>query len=606
MGAAMMVRQSPRSARRSRTGWRTHLGVLLAGLVLAVLPVAASAQEPTVVTTTGTFTAVPSRSFPGVDVFYGIRYAAPPVGALRWTPPQAPVPPAGTVVAATFGAACPQPGVSAGTAEDCLFLNVFVPAGATPTSRLPVYYWIHGGALTTGTGALYDASEMVGEHNIIVVTINYRLGALGWLVEPGLVAAAADAFEKPGDGGNYGLMDQQFGLQWVQANIKAFGGDPTQVTIGGESAGGLSVSANLASTNIARGLFRGGIIESGAYQQHSVPTQQQYLAAFGAGFDAALGCTPPADAACLRAASVDAILTAQGEIFTGNIGISPDAGTWILPLTLQQAFASGQFIQVPVLQGSNVNEGRDFEAGQIPFAASLAQVAAAGGPANYDLSVPNTYCATPPGTGTPATCTYDQEIGLYLAGLSGSSSANTPATNAALAALYPLANFPDPYLPNDAPSSDEALAQIFTDVAFACNTWDSDTELARWVPLYAYEFNDPAAPSLGGAVIQKPNDVDGYPTASEHSAELQYLFDFNAPLTQGELRLSHIMQTYWANFVISQNPNVGSPPTFYAPWAPFNLLHGIQELVPGPAVPQANYGFHDAHFCQVWEPVIAG
>ena len=580
---------------------------LLVALIALAAPLAgASAQEPTVATTTGTFTAVPSPSFAGVNVFYGIRYAAPPEGSLRWTPPQAPVPPPGTVVAATPGAACPQPGGSSTiTAEDCLFLNVFVPAGATPTSRLPVFYWIHGGSLITGSGAQYDPSQMVAEHDIIVVTINYRLGALGWLAVPGFAAAAADAFEKIGDAGNYGLMDQQFGMQWVQANIKGFGGDPAQVTIGGESAGGLSVSAHLASVNTAPGLFRGAIIESGAYQVHYVPTQAAYEAQYGTAFDSALGCTPPNDAACLRSASLDAIMAAQNKFFTGILSAAPDTGTLILPQELITAYATGQFIQVPVLQGSNLNEGRTFEPDSIPFAASLAQVAAAGGPANYDLSNPNTFCATPEGTGSPVACTYVQEINLYLTELGASPSINTPAIDGAVAGLYPLANFPDPYLADDAPSADEALAQILTDVGFACNTWDSDINLARWVPLYAYEFNDPNAPGPFGSVLQAPNDQFGYPTGSEHGSELQYLFDFDAPFAVGEQHLSHVMQTYWANFVISQNPNVGSPPTFYALWMPFNLLHGIQELIPAPGVAQPTYGFHDNHFCSIWEPVVA-
>jgi para-nitrobenzyl esterase len=600
----MTWKQKDRTARSARFR-RASLGILAAAMLAAVaMPLSrTAAAEPTVVTTTGTFTAVPSPSEAGVDVFFGIRYAAAPEGALRWTPPQAPVPPAGTVIASTPGNACPQSGSTAPLAqsEDCLFLNVFVPATARPDSNLPVFYWIHGGALVSGTGAQYDPSVMVARSNIIVVTINYRLGTLGWLAEPGLTAGTASFFENVGDAGNYGLMDQQFGMQWVQANIKAFGGDPTKVTIGGESAGGLSVSSHLASTTTAAGLFRGGIIESGGYMQHSVPSQQSYADVFGPGFDAAVGCTQPADAACLRSQPAAKLISVQGKVFGFN-GISPNFGTRILPTGLQQAFSTGQIIRVPVLQGSNANEGRLFEPGEVPFSGSFAAVTAAGGPANFDLANPNSFCATP--TGTPQTCTYPQEISLYLAELGLPAILNTPGFIGALAAEYPLANFPDPFLPNNAPTADEALGQIFTDVAFSCNVLDSNKELARWVPVYAYEFNDPSAPAMG-SVIAAPNDQFGYPTASEHAAELQFLFDFGTSLNPGEQRLASEMKTYWENFIISGSPNIGTERLFFAPWPEFKFLNAIQNLVPGPTVPQPFFTFPVEHFCSTWEPIIS-
>ncbi|MEI9986516.1 MAG: carboxylesterase family protein [Aliidongia sp.] len=370
----------------------------------------------------------------------GIRYAASPEGALRWAPPQAPVPPPGVVVASAPGNACPQ---GSGTqSEDCLFLNVYIPASAAPNSRLPVFYWIHGGSLTSGTGAEYDASEMVAEHNIIVVTINYRLGALGWLVEPGLTATAASTFEAVGDAGNYGLMDQQFGMQWVQANIAGFGGDVGKVTIGGESAGGLSVSSDLASTNTAQGLFRGAIIESGGYMLHDVPSQQAYLATYGAAFDTALGCTQPADADCLRSQSVAQILKAQG-VFGAN-GISPDFGTRILPQGLQTAFSSGAFNHVPVLQGSNANEGRLFEPDYIPLAASAATrrcPPAARPIMTWPMPTPTAPRRRAPARRSPvptrrrSTCS--------SANWAPRPRPNTPAVGAALAAVYALSNFPD-------------------------------------------------------------------------------------------------------------------------------------------------------------------
>ena len=577
-------------------------------LALAVgIPFAATSAASTVVTDTGTFIGVPSPSAAGVDAFFGIRYAAPPEGALRWTPPKAPAVPAGPVVAAIPGPACPQPGSTAPLpqSEDCLFLNVYVPLQEQGHSKRPVFVWIHGGALISGTGALYDPSAMVADNDIIVVTINYRLGALGWLVEPGLLAAASNLFQNAGDAGNYGLMDQQFALQWVQRNIARFGGDPKKVTIGGESAGGLSVTSNLVSTTTAHGLFRSAIIESGAYMLHDLPSQTAYGAIFGAGFDAALGCGAPNDAACLRAAPVASVLAAQSEVFGAN-GISPDFGTRVLPHALKDALSQGEFIRVPVLQGTNANEGRLFEPGEIPFASTLPNIQAAGGPANFDLTHANTYCATPQGVGAPVICSYPQEVGLYLFALSvglGFPTADvSPSFVAEVLGEYPLPNFPDPFLPNDAPSADEALSQIFTDVVFACNGADSNRDLARFVPVFGYEFNDPKAPPLGSVPVRPPNDVFGFPSASEHSAELQFLFNFDAPLSVDERELAGYMQTYWANFVISQDPN---RPRHVPVWLPYNFFDTLQDLIPGPQRPHPFFTFRQEHFCHTWQPIVA-
>jgi para-nitrobenzyl esterase len=593
---------------RGRCDVSRYPAVLSFLLALVVsIPFPAASATPTVVTDTGSFIGVPSPSKAGVEAFFGIRYAAPPEGARRWTPPQPPAVPAGTLVAAIPGPACPQPASTAPLpqSEDCLFLNVYVPAGEPADSKRPVFVWIHGGALITGTGAIYDPSVMVAENNIVVVTINYRLGALGWLVEPGLLAAASNFFQNAGDAGNYGLMDQQFALQWVQRNIARFGGDPKKVTVGGESAGGLSVLSTLASTTTANGLFRGAIVESGAYMLHDLPSQTVYGAIFGARFDEALGCSPPSDAVCLRAAPVASVLAAQTGVFGAN-GISPDFGTRVLPSALKDALSQGDFIRVPVLQGTNANEGRLFEPGEIPFASTLLNIQAAGGPANFDLTHTNTYCATPQGTGAPVICSYPQEVGLYVGALSvglGFPTADvSPSFVAEVLEEYPLRNFPDPFLPNDAPSADEALSQIFTDSVFACNGADSNRDLARFVPVFGYEFNDPKAPPLGSVPVMPPNDVFGFPSASEHSAELQFLFNFGTPLSVDEQELAGDMQTYWANFVSTQDPNWPRPVPV---WLPYDFFETLQDLVPGPQRPHPFLTFRQEHFCQTWQPIVA-
>lgn len=562
-----------------------------------------------------TLTGITWPTAAGVNAFLGIEYASSPGGDLRWYPPQPPVPGSLSINATGFGSACPQtlgPGNTLppiptvlGTvpqSEECLFLNVFVPATATPSSKLPVLFWIHGGSLTSGTGAQYDPSQMVQNANIIVVTINYRLGALGWLALPALEPSqngevAAGNFMNPTDAGNYGLMDQQYALAWVHSYIAAFGGDPTKVTMAGESAGGVSVLANVTSTNTATGLFRAVIAESGAYVLDTMPSEATYEAGLGAGFLSALSpCGSAGSAAavfgCLQSAPLVAVLQAQSAVF-GAFGISPDSGTKVLPNALQSALSGGHFIRVPVLHGSNASEGRLFEPGLVPFAASAPTVIAAGGPATYDLTHSNAYCG---GTN----CTYPQEIGLFL------ETFGLPSTNSVdtlLSREYPLTSFRDPYT-NNAPNADEALAQIFTDAGFACSAFEADLDLLRYVPVYAYEFTDPQAPPtplVGGTPVVLPNDVAGFPTAAEHGAEISFLFSTGVTLSAGEQTLSSEMQRYWTNFVKNLNPSVGaSVPS----WSRFSILGNMQQLVPGPSRPYGFSTFSLEHFCSTWQTIL--
>src|SRR3984957_2213241 len=400
------------------------IGAMSVACILATAPVS-NAVELTapVVTTTGTyqglmnFQELPGDPTSGVNVFFGIRYGQAPEGVLRWKPPQAPNPGQGSIVADSFGHTCPQGRET--DSEDCLFLNVYAPSTARARSKLPVWIWIHGGALVNGAGSDYDPSVMVAENNIIVVTINYRLQSLGFLAASVLAATEANAFQNVGDAGNYGLMDQQFAMAWVQQNIAVFGGDPTAVTIGGESAGGLSVSTHLASTNsfhhlTGRDLFRGAIIESGGYMYHDVPSLATYQSLSNSFAQKDYGGT--ATLACLQGLSAAQVFA--NENLFGGFGIAPNFSTKILPLDLHTAFSTGQFNQVPVLQGTNANEGRLFEPDFFPSQVTApkgtaANIVAAGGPASFDLQVPNILCSTPPFAGTPATCTYAQKIAFF-------------------------------------------------------------------------------------------------------------------------------------------------------------------------------------------------
>jgi para-nitrobenzyl esterase len=235
---------------------RKSIGLLVLLAVICASVVIVSAGDsfsPLALTESGL---VVGSTVNGVNEFLGIPYAAPPVGALRWTPPKPYGPFHGLVLKATQpGSECTQPGPFG--SENCLFLNVFTPQNVLGDDLLedhgrglPVMVWIHGGGLVTGGGDVYDPTPMMKE-GMIVVTINYRLGYLGFFAQSALDSEGHLA-------GNYGLMDQQFARKWVQKNIAGFGGDPNRVTIFGESAGGQSVYAQLASPTAAH-LFRGAI-----------------------------------------------------------------------------------------------------------------------------------------------------------------------------------------------------------------------------------------------------------------------------------------------------------------------------------------------------------
>jgi para-nitrobenzyl esterase len=629
------------------------IGAMSVACILATAPVShAVTLTAPVATTTGTYTGLMNLQeqagdpATGVNGFLGIRYGQAPLGTLRWKPPQAPNPGQGSIVAGAFGHTCTQGRPTDN--EDCLFLNVYTPSNVNPRSRLPVFVWIHGGALVSGAGSDYDPSVMVADNNVIVVTINYRLGSLGFLAASVLAAPQADAFENAGDAGNYGLMDQQFALAWVQRNIAAFGGDPDAVTIGGESAGGLSVSSQLASTTTVRSLtgrplFRGAIIESGGYMYHDVPSLATYqtLSNTFAQDDANKFCGGSLTLTCLQGLAPATQLFFSEGVF-GGFGIAPNFGTKILPLDLHTAFSTGQFNQVPVLQGTNANEGRLFEPDFFPAAlvfpgVSAANIFAAGGPASFGLQVPNGLCATPPFTGAPAACSYAQEIIFFMETLVTAPPSNQTAASAftkavvaasvAAAGEYPIANFHDfvpqttgtiPGLNNNfmGGNVDEALSQIFTDFVFACNGFDSNSDLSRHVPVFAYEFNDPNAPSTAGVPGPGANG-SGFTTASQHASELQYIFNFGSSFTPAQAARATDMKTYWANFVKTGDPNIGSlnilvdlrsfhsqPPL----WPLFNGFSLVQSLTPAgvlaPRGPHPFDTFTGEHFCNTWQPLL--
>jgi para-nitrobenzyl esterase len=368
-----------------------------------------------------------------VDEFLGIPYAAPPVGALRWQPPQAAASWPGVREATQFAPHCPQsasPFGQASMSEDCLFLNVFTPSHHEPGSRSPVMVWIHGGALVTGESDDYNPAKLV-EDGVTVVTINYRLGALGFLANPAL----ADA---KGQSGDYGLEDQQAALRWVQRNIARFGGDPHNVTLFGESAGGLSTLSQVASPQ-ARGLFQKAIVESGSYNL----TQASLSSAEAAGeaFATKAGCASQT-AACLRSLPVSTILASEN-----SAGYTPNINSEVLPESLGTAFATGKFNRVPIVNGTNRDEWRLFVA--------VSEL-----------------------EGNPVTASNYQSMISSTLGV-------PPAAAAVVAAEYPLSAFASPSL---------ALGAVGTDAIFACPALTIDQSVSHFVPTFAYEFNDENAP----------------------------------------------------------------------------------------------------------------
>ena len=344
---------SPRLAAYHLRLMRTYLSaaLVLAGL-LRVMPASAAIPEPVRIET-GLVAGV-AGSFSEVRVFKGLPFAAPPVGRLRWRPPQPPSSWDGVRAADTFSANCMQRAAGGGAfppyggdrsatamSEDCLYLNIYTTA-ASPRDRRPVMVWIHGGALTSGAGAIYQGEELARK-GVILVTINYRLGVFGFLAHPELTKESSTH-----GSGNYGFLDQIAALKWVQKNIAAFGGDASRVTIFGESAGSWSVH-NLVATPLAKGLFQRAIGESGA--QFAITRTLAVAEDAGVKFAEAAG-----------ARSLEALRGMPAEAVNSLTGFQTSATIdgWMFPQDVTTIFRTGKQNDVPVLIGSNSHEGSLF------------------------------------------------------------------------------------------------------------------------------------------------------------------------------------------------------------------------------------------------------
>lgn len=458
--------------------------------------------------------------------FQGIPYAAAPSGERRWRAPAPVMPWPGVRDATTSGPAAPQLAQSFADVtsldEDCLTLDVTVPEGGR-TGR-PVLVWLHGGGGTNGTAAVYDPQRLAVTGDIIVVAPNFRLGVLACFGHPGLA-----------DGGTFGLQDQQAALRWVQREIARFGGDPSNVTLAGESYGALMVAAHLVSPT-SGGLFHRAILQSAFAVTGSTPAHifipgvpalpprwapaaevEQLGAATAAEHGwVTPGSDPGSALAQLRRVPVAELLPASGAFIRPAFGGGPT-----LPESPEAALSAGRFHRVPLILGTTRDEARFF----VGLFADLA--------------------------GNPVTA---ESYPRLLAEAFG------PAADE-VGAQYPLDRFPTPSL---------AWSQISTDRAWARPAWKLGGLFAAHTDTWFYEFADRDAPPIVA--------LPGFPTGALHSSELVYQFDFagGPSLSAPQRELADRMNRYWAAFAAAGDPACADLPA----WPGVGTGH-VQSLAPG-------------------------
>jgi para-nitrobenzyl esterase len=479
----------------------------------------------------------------------GIPFAAPPTGMNRFRVPQPVAAWTDPRDATKLGDECPQPNVLnggyGGGSEDCLFLNVYSPDPA-PKTGAPVLVWFHGGAFILGSAgqALYDGTDLVSRTGAVVVTVNYRLGALGFL------SHAALAKDNPnGEKGNWGLYDQRAAMAWVQRNIHQFGGDASSITIFGESAGGFSVSAHLTSPDSAP-YFQRAIVESGSLAgfdpQPAAAAEQQ-----AGDLATALGCTGDV-IACLRGKSPTDLVVGlknpsplPGGLFEGTVRTAvwfPANDGVFFPISPTEAFATGKIAKVPIILGSNKAEGALFHSGILGDVPVTDQ-------AGYDAALKRTFGDLAP----------------------------------MVVARYPLASFAKP---------DDALAQIETDAAFTCAARRQARALTKaGAPVYRYFFTRKL--DAGAIAALGPT----------HSAELAYLWGtsdvtFGKVNTDESMTLTPIMQDYWTSLAKSGDPNGNGSPT----WPKYDVATDPYLTLDVPPVAGAGLA---TELCDFWDGLPA-
>ncbi|HKU37992.1 MAG TPA: carboxylesterase family protein, partial [Polyangiales bacterium] len=381
-------------------------------------------------------------------------------------------------------------------------------------------------------------TELV-KRGVIVVTVNYRLGALGFTAHPALTAETNGQTS-----GNYGFQAQQAALRWVQRNIRNFGCDPDNVTIFGESAGGVSVYTHLASPASA-GLFHRAIAQSGTYAFAAPQTTRAAAEVNGQAFATALGCAA-GDLACMRAAPVSTVLSKQS---TSPVAYLPNIDGSLLPQATLVLLGTGQFNRVPVLQGTTHDEYRLFVATLFELQGNPVTTA------NYPLAI-------------------QAALGVNA------------ATADALANIF--------YTVDEYETASLALGELGTDAIFACPSRQLARSMIAYVPMYLYEFSDQNAP-------QDVLPPVSFPYGAYHGAEVQYLLDSQdgaAAFTSAQTSLANHMKNYWTQFAKTGNPNGGTSPA----WAVFvhRADNNFQQLIAPTPAPSSDDSWLLDHGCNFW------
>ncbi len=485
---------------------------------------------------------------PGVRVFLGIPYAAPPVSDLRWKPPQPVASWSGVREADHFGARCTQANVfgdmvfrDGGMSEDCLYLNVWTPAKSAH-DRLPVMVWIYGGGFQAGaTSEPRQDGEVLAGKGVIVVSMNYRLGIFGFYSHPELTKESGHNAS-----GNYGLMDQLEALRWVHTNIEAFGGDPAKVTIFGESAGSFSVCALMASPH-AHGLFARAIGESGAFFGNTLSAKTLTKSEEqGVKFATA---QKAESLAALRAIPADKLLAAARNV-GGGFGFGPSIDGYFLPATAPEIYAAGKQNHVPLLAGWNADEGS--------FGVVMAKEKV---------------------TAARFTAQLHDKFGN---------------DEAKVLKLYP------------AGADDEALQSakdLAGDQFIAYSTWKW-IEMQRQTggsPVYRYLFSR-IRPSPPGTMV---NGVPANQFGAVHASEIEYVFgaldsNKNHVWQPADYKLSELIQTYWTNFAKTGDPNGPGVPKWPENTARdgYQVMHLDVDAHAAPEVHRDRYQFLDSFYAK--------
>lgn len=507
----------------------------------------------------------------GMKSFLGIPYAAPPVGDLRWRPPISPSRWTETLEAVDFGSICAQdtscfPGFGAkSTTEDCLYLNVYVPKSRQEEGNEaphPVMVLFPGGGLFCGGSNDYDPRNLVEQGDIIFVSLNYRLGIFGFFSHP-----AINAEDHPV--GNYGIMDQQFALNWVQHNIEAFGGDPRNVTIMGESAGGISVMVHLAAPQ-SRGLFHRAIVQSGGSPPSVVYPSLPSLERKGVALALAAGCKEPT-AINLRMMSTEAILAANavppGSFGVGEYTVGLMEDGVIVPQGLRERFNHGQFSRVPLLIGVNRDEFSWFQ-GMMELATN--------NPVSADM--------------------YPHALAMTLsaaAQLRISSAKISPEKMRSILQRYPLKIDSNPA---------KVLSAAVGDASIISTCGRRTTRVIRQFVshVYAYEFDVPDSP------VSWPEP--SFPYDSGHAQELQFLFPgfcggsgIPRTLNGAQQQLAKRMVEYWTTFARNGRPTIteGSTSTNLV-WKAYDTEKDNIMLLCTP-VPRMVDGWGQRHNSDFWD-----